>query len=317
MERIQAAIAKARATREATRSEAPARPAPSDTPSGTADVIESTPMPEASPGPAPEPAPAADIPAADIPGTEAPAPALSPEDTWAEMPVLKVRPRTLIRRRITALEGGSGTKEIDQLRTRILQQMRARGWKRLAITSPSPGCGKTYLAVNLGFSLARQTDQRAVVGELDLRRPTMAKLLGITDRASFGRVLAGEAVVEDCAVRASRNLAFLTNASSTRNSAELLQSARAKRVLDEIEARLAPTITLFDLPPMQQGDDALAFAERVDCMLIVAAAGQTTVREIDVCERDLAAQTNVLGVVLNKCRYMPAESGYGSYGGYD
>jgi len=48
-------------------------------------------------------------------------------------------------------------------------------------------------------------------------------------------------------------------------------------------------------------------------VLIVAGAGTTTAAEIDVCERDLASQTNVLGVVLNKCRYMPTESGYGSY----
>jgi hypothetical protein len=28
-----------------------------------------------------------------------------------------------------------------------------------------------------------------------------------------------------------------------------------------------------------------------------------------VCERDLASQTNVMGVLLNKCRYLDKESG--------
>ena len=53
----------------------------------------------------------------------------------------------------------------------------------------------------------------------------------------------------------------------------------------------------------------------MDCALLVAAAGATTLREIDVCERDLAAQTNVLGVILNKCRYMEKDYGY-AYGSY-
>ncbi len=34
------------------------------------------------------------------------------------------------------------------------------------------------------------------------------------------------------------------------------------------------------------------------------------------CETDLVSQTNVMGVVLNKCRYMGAEYGYGYYNAY-
>ena len=34
---------------------------------------------------------------------------------------------------------------------------------------------------------------------------------------------------------------------------------------------------------------------------------------MDICERDLASQTNVLGVVLNKCRYTDSSYGYGYY----
>jgi Mrp family chromosome partitioning ATPase len=65
------------------------------------------------------------------------------------------------------------------------------------------------------------------------------------------------------------------------------------------------------MPPMLGSDDMQAFAGKVDCVLLVAAAESTTIDEIDRCERDLASQTNVLGVVLNKCRYTHAEYGYG------
>ena len=53
----------------------------------------------------------------------------------------------------------------------------------------------------------------------------------------------------------------------------------------------------------------------MDCALIIAAAESTTISEIDRCERDLAGRTNVVGVVLNKARYMEKSDGYG-YGYY-
>ena len=70
---------------------------------------------------------------------------------------------------------------------------------------------------------------------------------------------------------------------------------------------------IFDMPPMQAGDDVMAFASRVDCVLLVAAAEETTIKQVDLCERNLATQTNVLGVILNKCRYMGDEDSYGYY----
>ena len=57
------------------------------------------------------------------------------------------------------------------------------------------------------------------------------------------------------------------------------------------------------MPPMLMSDDAMAFLPHVDCVLLVAAAEKSRLDEVDKCEQELAEQTNVLGVVLNKCRY--------------
>jgi len=66
---------------------------------------------------------------------------------------------------------------------------------------------------------------------------------------------------------------------------------------------------------MLVSDDAMAVMGQIDCVLIIAAAESTTIKEIDRCERELATQTNVLGVVLNKCRYMEEGYGYDYYNG--
>ena len=64
---------------------------------------------------------------------------------------------------------------------------------------------------------------------------------------------------------------------------------------------------------MLTGDDTMAFLARVDCVLLLAAAEQTSIKQIDKCERDIASQTNVMGVILNKCRYMDRDNAYDYY----
>jgi BioD-like phosphotransacetylase family protein len=66
---------------------------------------------------------------------------------------------------------------------------------------------------------------------------------------------------------------------------------------------------------MLASDDNVGFLGNVDCALLIAAAESTTLSNIDLCEKELAQLTNVLGVVLNKCRYPDDSVGY-AYGSY-
>ena len=75
--------------------------------------------------------------------------------------------------------------------------------------------------------------------------------------------------------------------------------------VDRGEAYRAARLRISELV----SDDVMGFMGQVDAVLLVAAAETTTTKEIDACERELAGQTNVMGVVLNKCRY--ANEGYG------
>lgn len=235
------------------------------------------------------------------------------EERWMALPVLQTKPGHLASRRIVTPDGGQGAAEFDVMRTRMLQQMRAQGWRRLAITSPGPRCGKTTVTLNLAFGLGRQRDHRTLVVEMDFRHPSIAPTLGIAERHRFSKVLEGEADLAENALRQGSNLAFATDRGGVRNPADLLQSDRAARAMVAIDAAYAPTIVLLDMPPLLVNDDAMAFMGQVDCVLIVAAAETTTIKEIDTCERMIAAQTNVLGVVLNKCRYMRSLDSYGDY----
>jgi Mrp family chromosome partitioning ATPase len=198
----------------------------------------------------------------------------------------------------------------DVMRTRILQLLRQNKWTSLAITSPTPGCGKTVTALNLAFSLAHQKDCRTVMLDLDLRRPQISKLLGVQDAPCMENFLNGRSNVEDVFLRFSENLAIGANRFPVGFAAELLQSSRTAEVLEDMKQKLEPDVVVFDLPPLLCGDDVLAFLPRVDCAILVVAAGSSKLSEIDACEEDISSKTNMLGVVLNKCWYAPEIYGY-------
>lgn len=230
---------------------------------------------------------------------------------WAEVAAFEPEPRLLARNHVVTFEDvDPAHSHFDILRTKVFRTMQKNGWTSLGITSPTSGCGKTTLALNLAFSLAHQPELRTVLVELDLRRPAMARAIGLKAPQSVAGVLQGSRGVAESFVRYGDNLAIGTNAQSVRDSAELLMTARTAEGIAAIRRAFLPDIIVYDLPPMLQSDDVMAFLPQLDCVLLVAGAEKSRLDEVDKCEKDLADQTNVLGVVLNSCRYMSEEFGY-------
>ncbi len=307
MEKIQSAIAKARADRTAARGKD----------SGSAPVAPIA-TPVATPIAAPTPGPVLQhqTRVASRILTTYPDAAIAAALTsrWHTIPTFSPAPALMARGHVVTFTGGPEAVHFDVMRTRLLQLMRANGWRRLAITSPGPACGKSTLALNLAFSLGRQPNLRTLLLEMDLRRPSLARMLGLRKQNHFARVLEGIEALPESAVRYGENLAIATQSGPAQRPAELLHSPATAMALDAIEAEYDPAVILCDLPPLFASDDAMAVMGHMDAALILAAAGSTTVKEIDRCEREIATQTNVIGVILNKCRFMENELGYEYYG---
>jgi Mrp family chromosome partitioning ATPase len=198
----------------------------------------------------------------------------------------------------------------DLMRTKLSRTLQQSKWTCVGITSPTPKCGKTAVSVNLAFSLSRQKDRRIVLADLDLRQPRVGKVLGIRNENAMEQLLTGECPIEDVFRCYGGNLAIGCGNRTVPHSAELLQSAETSVAIKNLKKELAPDCLLIDLPPMLLRDDVMAFLPNLDCIMLVAASEMSTASEIDTCLRELADQTNVLGVVLNKCRYYTKEYGY-------
>ena len=252
-----------------------------------------------------------------VPSEAAPQPAdAGAGSVWQELAEIRPSVATMERNHVYAHTRGAAAASFDLMRTKLLHQLRSHNWRRVAITSPTAACGKTTLALNLAFSLGRQPDLRSMLIELDLRRPAMADALGLRDAPQFARALTGEATPAEVLRRVGPNLAIALNTDAEPDSSELLQRVETGRIMDAIEQRYTPDVMLFDMPPMLLADDTLGFIDQIDCVVLVAAAGSSTLPEIKRCSEELRSRCNFLGVVVNKCRFSSAGDAYGYGYGY-
>lgn len=233
---------------------------------------------------------------------------------WDALPVFAPDPATLKKERIVAAHRSDVAHlAFDVLRTRILKVCQDNNWRRVAVTSPTKGCGKSMVSLNLAYSLARTPGTRALLVDLDLRAPALRKMLRMPRGDGLRACLAGEIAPEEACVRLSPSLAVCVGDVPLRDSAELLQTPEAATALARMAEALAPDLVLYDLPPMLVSDDVLAFLPKIDAVLLVAAAGRTTSAEIEECERLMGDGAAFLGVVLNKVERGDMDAYEGSY----
>jgi len=190
----------------------------------------------------------------------------------------------------------------DILRTRISQAMTEHGWRRIGITSPTHGCGKSFTAANLAMALGRRPGSRTVLIDLDLRRPNLHSLFGVTPTGALRDFLDGTQPMESLFVRLGKTLAIGFNNEPVADAGDILHSADTAQALDAMEVQLDPEITVLDLPPALLSDDVLAMRGKVDAVLIVADGTQTTAKDIRACELLFENRIPLMGVVLNRAQ---------------
>lgn len=237
-------------------------------------------------------------------------------DSWLAIKPADLDPDHLTRNRIVSHDHGRDSGAFDILRTKLALQMKKHGWRRIAVTSPTPVCGKSTVVCNLALGLSRQSDIRTVVLELDLRKPSIAEILGVKPAEDIVSMLSGQTPFHEQALRIRDNTSISIARHATTDPTRYFLSETFEERLAEIETVHDPDLMIFDVPPLLAGDDTRALLRHVDCALLIARAEVTTVSQIDTCEREIAEQTNVLGVVLNQYRHEDDTTGYGYGYGY-
>jgi len=240
-------------------------------------------------------------------------PEAAPSDAdaaWAALTPFTPDPDLLLRNRILTYSAQAEAAPFDILRTKIQLMMNQNKWKRLAICSPEPSCGKTTIAANLALGFSRQPEMRTMLFDFDLRRPSLGKVLGHIPQHGVTDVLSKTVTPEEQFVRVNDNLVLALQNKRLSDPSRLVMSSQSATVVDEIEATYNPDFMIFDLSPLAVSDDVPALLQYADCALIIVRAEQSRVSALDVCERDVAEYTNILGIVLNSCRFLGKEVEY-------
>jgi len=201
-----------------------------------------------------------------------------------------------------------------ELRHAIEQLRRSAELSVIAVSSPVAADGKTTTAINLAGTLAQAPDARILLVDADLRAPSLAASLGLSEQAP-GLVdailkpgLTLEAVTQ---TQRHLNLSIITTGRRPSVPYEVLKSPRVGQLFAETRRRY--DYVIVDTPPLVSVPDGRVFGEWVDGFLIVVAAHRTPRKLLEEAF-NLMEPSKILGLVFNGDDHHVSRDSYGRYG---
>lgn len=192
---------------------------------------------------------------------------------------------------------GAVSEAFRLLGVRLRHMRRDRSLRRILVTSTIPAEGKSTVSGNLACSLALKEQQRVLLLEGDVRRPSLSQLFGIDARPGLCEWLRGERdLAQSIYFLEGAGLWFLPAGSSPGNPLELLQSARVPALLDQLNEWF--NWVVIDSPPVLPLADTSVWARLADGILLVTRQGKTEKRQLQRGLNALEPQ-KVIGAVVN------------------
>ena len=246
---------------------------------------------------------------------------------WMNVPCLGTLPTVSFKRRTGKTGGavsilnertGSGFQEgIRSLRIRFLREAERQGSKVFLVSSTVPGEGKTTVAVNLALTLG-QNGARVILVDMDLRKPSVKKALGLTAPSKgMAELLQSresnpvEALVD---LKGTR-VRVLAGDKAVENPRRQLESRKLSGLIKAL--REEADYVVIDTPPNGLLGDSTAMATLADGILYVVRAGKAQVPHImDSIQLLSSSRTPLMGCVLNGVKESGGGYGYGYGYGY-
>lgn len=203
---------------------------------------------------------------------------------------------------------------VRTLRNSILLGTFETPLKSLLVTSASSAEGKTTTAVHLALSHA-QLKHRTLLIDCDLRRPSVARALGVPNENGLAAVLSNGMLWRPKLVHLDDvpDLDILPAGVLSGNTLDLV-GQNLPRILDEAAADY--DLIIVDAPPLLGFSEPLQLATFVDGVVVVSVAGTTNRKALnDVFGTLKRLRANVLGLVLNGVSH-EGSNGYYGYEGY-
>lgn len=196
--------------------------------------------------------------------------------------------------------------QFRSVRARLLTMNTARAPLAVAITSAVPGEGKSVTTINLAMVMAEGGEQRILVLDADLRRGSLAALVGADPTPGLAEVLRGEVRLSEALQPTPLpNLKFLPAGNVRQGAcAELLGGPGVTDLLHEIRQSFA--YAFIDTPPVTTVSDVSLLAPHCDGALLVLQMRRTPEPAAQLAVRTLQANhVNIMGCLLSRCHERP------------
>lgn len=182
--------------------------------------------------------------------------------------------------------------------------------KTLTITSTQSNEGKSTVAYNLAIASATSGRRTAIV-ECDMRRRSLAGMIGIHGARGLYAVLSGEATIRDIALTTkTEGLDFIGVEPGIPSPPDVIASKHFHRFVRDLRSQY--DLVIFDTPPVGGFVDAAELGSITDGTLFVLRENYTRREEAaEALEQLRKAGANVLGTVLNFCEH--ESNGYYDY----
>src|SRR5579859_297982 len=200
------------------------------------------------------------------------------------------------------------------LRTNLLFSRKDERLNTIAVVSAGAGEGKSTTVINLATVFA-QSGQRVLVVDSDLRRPTLHKLMGVSNNIGLTNYLLKQNTLEEVIQTTGLGtLDFLPSGKLPSSSLGILNSAQMKDLINELKQRY--DFVLFDSPPIMGVSDASILASEVDITLQVIQYRRYP-QPMNIRAKQLIEKVggNLIGIVLNNIN-MSQDENYYYYSGY-
>jgi len=192
----------------------------------------------------------------------------------------------------------SASEAYRTLRTNIIFSQVTQTIRRLVVTSPGAGEGKTTTAANLAVAFAQQ-GMRVLFIDCDLRRSRAHKVFGIPRSPGVAELVVGLATIDEVShPTAVPTLFVIPGGTSPPHPAELLGGTQMKAVLDRLAERY--DLIILDTPPVLASADASVISAAADGVVLVVRAGATErAAALEAVQQLVGVGGRVVGCVLN------------------
>lgn len=185
----------------------------------------------------------------------------------------------------------------------------------IMITSSLAGEGKSFCSTNLAMSIAMEMDNRVLLVDADVARPSIPRMLDFNpDRKGLLDIILNPSLnVSDILTKTSVDKLTLI-AAGTRHphATELLASQSMADILMELAQRYSDRIVIFDSPPLLLTSEARVLASQMGQIVLVVEAERTTQQTVKEALRQIES-CDVINLIYNKARTSAASGYYGYY----